>query len=85
MMNAALSKFSTVAEPEPSATLARVAFVGDDGYGAGTVGQPGGSGGEQCYKAENEIRERQAAEARELAELGSVVRLLAAPALGSVQ
>lgn len=28
-------------EARPSATMARVGFVGDDGYGAGTVGTPG--------------------------------------------
>lgn len=45
-------------EPQESATLARVQFAGDDGYGAGTVGRKGIEGeGEQCYKA---ISQRQA-------------------------
>lgn len=33
-----LSKVSSVAAPAPSATLARIQFAGDDGYGHGTVG-----------------------------------------------
>jgi len=41
----------------PSATLARIGFAGDDGYGLGTVGRDG-SGGESCYKAQTEARER---------------------------
>jgi hypothetical protein len=44
---------------QKSATLARVTFTGDDGYGQGTVGRNGTKGeGEQCYKA---IAARQAA------------------------
>jgi hypothetical protein len=78
MINAALSKLSSVAEPEQSATLARVASRGDDGYGQGTVGQPDGDGGDQCAKAQCAALERQS-------EQAGVVRLLAAPALGGVQ
>jgi len=55
-----LSKASDRLAPSPSATLARVKFYGDDGYGQGTVGKPGGSGGGQAYKAQEEARERQA-------------------------
>jgi len=44
---------------QPSPTLARIQFAGDDGYGAGTVGRPGSTdGGEQCYKAQEAARER---------------------------
>ncbi len=39
----ALSKFTLCPFPQHSATLDRVAFKGDDGYGAGTVG-PNGDG-----------------------------------------
>lgn len=46
-------------QPVESPTLARVAFQGDDGYGQGTVGLPGGNGGDQCAKA---IFERQEAQ-----------------------
>lgn len=54
-------------EPLPSATLARVAFAGDDGYGQGTVGRnPPESDGEQAYRAQEEARERNA----ELRKLG---------------
>ncbi len=38
-----LSKRTRIANAMPSATLARVKFAGDDGYGAGTVG-PNGDG-----------------------------------------
>jgi hypothetical protein len=39
-------------EAKPSATMARVKFAGDDGYGAGTVGRdPKNPNGEQAYKA----------------------------------
>lgn len=46
---------------QPSATLARVQFAGDDGYGAGTVGnESNGFRGEQCYAAQHAARELQA-------------------------
>ena len=38
MIHTRLAKMSTVAVPERSETLARIEFAGDDGYGAGTVG-----------------------------------------------
>jgi hypothetical protein len=48
-------------EPKPSATLDRVRFAGDDGYGAGTVGRAGSTdGGEQAYKAISATLERNA-------------------------
>lgn len=53
-----LSKRSDRLAPSSSATLKRLAFYGDDGYGQGTVGKPGGNGGEQAYKAMEEARER---------------------------
>jgi hypothetical protein len=52
LITAALTKRSTmVAQPSP--TAARVAFAGDDGYGAGTVGMPGTAteGGNGGYSA----------------------------------
>lgn len=63
-VNRALSKMSNVLQPKQSATLARVAFVGDDGYGAGTVGMPGGNGGSQCYKGMSAAQDRAAAQAK---------------------
>lgn len=58
-LNALLSKMSDRLEPEKSATLARIAFAGDDGYGAGTVGRnPAEPQGEDAYRAQNEARER---------------------------
>lgn len=62
MVNATLSKFSTVAAPAASATPERVSFYGDDGCGRGTVGMPGSNGGEQCYKAISARQEQIAAE-----------------------
>ena len=51
---------------QPSATLARVRFAGDDGYGQGTVGRnPAQPDGEQCYKAQEAARQR-VADARAL-------------------
>ena len=38
LINERLNKISSVAAPLKSATLARVVFAGDDGYGQGTVG-----------------------------------------------
>lgn len=49
---------ATTPAARPSATLERVKFAGDDGYGRGTVGRDG-KGGESCYRAMNEARERQ--------------------------
>lgn len=54
-----------------SKTLARVKFVGDDGYGAGTVG-PDGNGGESCYKAIAAAQDR-AAQARKIDQLANDV------------
>lgn len=46
-------------EPKASATLARIGSAGDDGYGAGTVGQdPAKPNGEQAYKAREELSQR---------------------------
>lgn len=56
------TSFFAPSRVEASATLARVAFQGDDGYGQGTVGMPGSSGGEQCYKAIAANQERIATE-----------------------
>lgn len=42
-----------------SATLKRIEFTGDDGYGRGTVG-PDGEGGEQCYRAMSAAQDRAA-------------------------
>lgn len=51
-INKVLAKISTVAAPAKSATLARVEFAGDDGYGQGTVGRnPEQPDGDQCAKA----------------------------------
>jgi hypothetical protein len=61
MMNAELSKISDRVMVAESAMLKRVEFAGDDGYGAGTVG-PDGKGGNQCYVAMSEARDRQAAQ-----------------------
>jgi hypothetical protein len=60
-INAVLSKLSSVAGPTESASLARVSFYGDDGYGRGTLGMPGSPGGEQCYKAISANQDRIAA------------------------
>jgi hypothetical protein len=67
----AAAKRSTVAAPLPSATLARIQFQGDDGYGRGTVGLDG-AGGEQCYKGMSEARERAAATDKAAAEAAAV-------------
>lgn len=76
MLNAALSKFSSAAAPAPSATLERVSFQGDDGYGQGTVGM-NGSGGDQCAKAQAANRERIAAKNVEIPKmLGPVSAVL---------
>jgi hypothetical protein len=63
----AAGKMTSFAMPAKSATLARLAFVGDDGYGAGTVGMPGGNGGSQAYKAMSAAQDR-AAEAAKVFE-----------------
>jgi len=47
----------------PSATMARVKFQGDDGYGDNTVGM-NGQGGSQCAKARTELLERRDLERR---------------------
>jgi hypothetical protein len=52
MINVTLSKFSTVVRPGPSPTVRRVQCIGDDGYGAGTVG-PYFTGGGKGYAAVN--------------------------------
>lgn len=44
LLHQELSRRTCYAEPKRSATLARVSFYGDDGYGAGTVGTPGKRG-----------------------------------------
>jgi hypothetical protein len=48
VMNAA-AKRTTWAGPKPSATLARVKFAGDDGYGGNTVGTKDHPGGARGY------------------------------------
>lgn len=63
-INQALAKFSSVAQPAKSATLARVKPAGDDGYGAGTVGQDG-KGGENGYARPERTQQR--------AEVGGLV------------
>lgn len=47
-------------EAKESATLARIKFTGDDGYGQGTVG-PNGGGGDKAAKASLALREKAAA------------------------
>lgn len=54
-----LAKHTDRFKVEPSATLKRVQFIGDDGYGAGTVG-PYFTGGNGAYKAMEAARQRQA-------------------------
>lgn len=68
-INAVLSKLSSVAAPAKSATLARVSFQGDDGYGQGTVGMPGGNGGDKCAKAIAANQERIAQERASIPKL----------------
>ena len=59
-----LAKISDRAMPSDSATLKRVSFAGDDGYGRGTVGSdPANPDGESCYKAISAAQDRQAAKA----------------------
>lgn len=67
---------SMLAQPSPEAE--RVKFLGDDGYGRGTVGQPGGNGGEQCYKAQSEARERIAAAFERLEAPGPAIIMIQA-------
>lgn len=59
----AAMKRSSVAGQAKSATLARIEFEGDDGYGRGTVGLDG-KGGESCYAGQEAARERARAAAR---------------------
>jgi hypothetical protein len=85
MIRKAAVKRSAFAAPMKSATLARVSFEGDDGYGRGTVG-PDGKGGESCYKAENEIRERAAKERADAAAHDALIAKVAiAVVTGQVQ
>lgn len=58
MVHRELSKQSDRLKVEPSATLKRLQFIGDDGYGSGTVG-PYFTGGGSCYKAMEHARQRQ--------------------------
>jgi hypothetical protein len=55
-----MAKMSDRAAPCESATLKRIGFAGDDGYGQGTVGM-NGSGGNKAGKGQAEALERQAA------------------------
>jgi hypothetical protein len=57
----AAAKRSSVAAPEKSATLERIKFQGDDGYGQGTVGMDG-KGGNNAAKGQQEALARQAAQ-----------------------
>jgi hypothetical protein len=63
VINQQLHKQSDRIAPNKSATLDRISFAGDDGYGAGTVGHDGKSG-ENAYRAQEEARERAAAAER---------------------
>jgi hypothetical protein len=57
-LSQALAKHSDRLAASPSATLGRVRFTGDDGYGYGTVGR-NFEGGDQCAKAQSEALARQ--------------------------
>lgn len=65
------SKRTRIANPMPSPTLARVSANGDDGYGAGTVGQDG-SGGGRGYSTPERIRAARDADAMARAELAAM-------------
>jgi hypothetical protein len=71
----AAAKRSTFVEPMPSATLARIKFQGDDGYGQGTVGMDG-KGGNNAAKGQQEALARMAAERQATAEAAAVSQKL---------
>lgn len=59
LINKASAKHSDRLIVKESATLKRIQFSGDDGYGQGTVGRDG-EGGNGAYKAMEQLREIQA-------------------------
>lgn len=62
LIKRALAKHTDRVNTEASATLQRVTFEGDDGYGHGTVGMDG-RGGDQCAKARQQLLENSEREA----------------------
>lgn len=56
-----------------SATVARVAFAGDDGYGAGTVGNGSDRQGEQAYVGQEQARQRAAVSAEASPEVAAFI------------
>lgn len=69
---AAIEKALGAPDALPSATLARVQFTGDDGYGQGTVG-PNFQGGDKAAKAYSAVQDLKAAEAKLVAEEIAVI------------
>jgi hypothetical protein len=77
-------KISSVALPAKSATVARVTFAGDDGYGHGTHGT-NGTDGDQCAKAISATHDAKAVEAKTATDAAHVTdKLLGAFAKGSL-